>query len=103
MTPDSLSEILCFRRVQQMPAASLVERTKFCAAGAGCGSKRDDTAVAGAAHGAESADAVGLLPRSRSAFACRATGGACRLRVSPAPGAGEKLSRMDRGSAHHQR
>jgi hypothetical protein len=30
-------------------------------------------------------------------------GGARGLRASPAPGAGEKFSRMERGAAHHQR
>src|SRR5258708_12552685 len=43
------SEIFRFRRVSQMPAASVVERTEFCTAGAGCGRKNDHTPLAVAA------------------------------------------------------
>src|ERR1019366_10559400 len=95
-------EIFGFRRVPQVPAASVVERAEFCAACAGCGSEGHDAAVAGAAHGPESPYPARLLPRSRSTLACCATGGARSLRASPAPRAGEKFSWLDGGPAHHQ-
>src|ERR1700730_2640705 len=82
-------EIFRFRRVQQMPAALVVERAEFRAACAGCRSKGDDTTVAGAAHGAEPPHPARFLPRSRSALTSRPTVGTRRLRASFAPRAGE--------------